>query len=173
MQKSCLSHNEICLLFISHLSILITMWHLTRLHRMACNTLQLTQISCVERWQKEGLMDQTWLCVYCWCQTPSGVVTPRRAITRAQPIIIWCHHFSTATNILLIKSNLKFESSATSLRCHVSTLSRWQVSELPPPPVAKMRVLVFCGRLGVWNRTAPDRRHLLPVATTKLIMWCI
>ena len=21
--------------------------------------------------------DQTWLCVYCWCQTPSGVVSPR------------------------------------------------------------------------------------------------
>ena len=31
----------------------------------------------------------------------------------------------------------------------------------------------FCGRLGVWNRTAPDRRHLLPVATTKLIMRCV
>ena len=28
----------------------------------------------------------------------------------------------------------------------------------------------FCGRLSVWNRTAPDRRHLIPVATTKLIM---
>ena len=31
----------------------------------------------------------------------------------------------------------------------------------------------FCGRLSVWNRTAPDRRHLLPVATTKLIMQCV
>ena len=31
------------------------------------------------------LRDQTWLCVYCWCQTPEGVVLPRRAITRAQP----------------------------------------------------------------------------------------
>ena len=31
------------------------------------------------------LRDQTWLCVYCWCQTPEGVVSPRRAITRAQP----------------------------------------------------------------------------------------
>ena len=29
------------------------------------------------------LRDQTWLCVYCWCQTPEGVVSPRRAITRA------------------------------------------------------------------------------------------
>ena len=32
-----------------------------------------------------------------------------------------------------------------SLRCHVTTLSRWQVSESPPPPVAKMRVLAFAG----------------------------
>ena len=24
-------------------------------------------------------------CVYCWCQTPEGVVSPRRAITRAEP----------------------------------------------------------------------------------------
>ena len=31
------------------------------------------------------LRDQTWLCVYCWCQTPEGVVRPCRAITRAQP----------------------------------------------------------------------------------------
>ena len=31
----------------------------------------------------------------------------------------------------------------------------------------------FCGRLSVWNRTTPDRRHLLPVATTKLIMRCV
>ena len=35
--------------------------------------------------------------------------------------------------------------SNRSLRCHVTMLSRWQVSELPPPPVAKMRVLVFAG----------------------------
>ena len=35
--------------------------------------------------------------------------------------------------------------SNRSLRCHVTTLSRWQVSESPPPPVAKMRVLVFAG----------------------------
>ena len=31
----------------------------------------------------------------------------------------------------------------------------------------------FCGRLSVWNRTTPDLRHLLPVATTKLIMRCV
>ena len=33
--------------------------------------------------------------------------------------------------------------SNRSLRCHVTTLSRWQVSESPPPPVAKMRVIVL------------------------------
>ena len=33
------------------------------------------------------LRDQTWLCEYCWCQTPEGVVSPPRAITRAQPDI--------------------------------------------------------------------------------------
>ena len=70
------------------------------------------------------LRDQTWLCVYYWYQTPEGVVSPRRAITRAQPEA----------------------SDAES---------------------------VFCGRLGVWNRTAPHRRHLLPMATTKLIMRCV
>ena len=36
-------------------------------------------------WNNVCLRDQTWLCVYCWCQTPEGVVSPRRAITRAQP----------------------------------------------------------------------------------------
>ena len=62
------------------------------------------------------LRDQTWLCVYCWCQTPEGVVSPRRAITRAQPDYNMIPpFFSTATNILLIKSNLKFESRATAV----------------------------------------------------------
>ena len=50
--------------------------------------------------------------------------------------------------------------SNRSPRCHVTTLSWRQVSQSPPPPVTKMRVLVFRGRLGVWNRTAPDRRHI-------------
>ena len=63
--------------------------------------------------------------------------------------------------------------SNRSLCCHVTTLSWRQASQSPPPPVMKMRVPDFCGRLGVWNRTAPDRRHLLPVATTKLIMRCV
>ena len=34
---------------------------------------------------RQRLREQTWLCVYCWCQTPEGVVSPHRAITRAQP----------------------------------------------------------------------------------------
>ena len=48
--------------------------------------------------------------MYCWCRTPEGVVSPRRAITRAQPPFL-----STATNILLIKSSLRFESRATAV----------------------------------------------------------
>ena len=36
------------------------------------------------------------------------------------PIKTWCHHFSTATNILLIKSNLKFESRATTVSIAMS-----------------------------------------------------
>ena len=63
-----------------------------------------------------GLRDQTGLCVYCWCQTPEGVVSPCRAITRAQPDYnMMPSFFSTATNILLIKSNLKCESRATAV----------------------------------------------------------
>ena len=51
--------------------------------------------------------------------TPEWVVSPRRAITWAQPsarqpmIITWCWQFpSLSTNILLIKSKLKHESRA-------------------------------------------------------------
>ena len=35
--------------------------------------------------------------------------------------------------------------SNRSLSCHVTTLSWWQVSQWPPPPVTKMRVPVFGG----------------------------
>ena len=45
-----------------------------------------------------------------------GVVSPRRAITRAQPPF-----FSTAINILLIKSNVKFESRATAVSVSMSS----------------------------------------------------
>ena len=51
--------------------------------------------------------------------TPEWVVTPRRAITRAQPEwsprgeTTWCWQFpSLSTNIMLIKSKLKLESRA-------------------------------------------------------------
>ena len=83
------------------------------------------------------------MCVYCSCQTPEGVVSPYRAITRAKHDATI---FSTATNILLMKSNLKFESKA--IRCHVITLSWRQVSQSPPPPVTKMRVPVFFRETG-------------------------
>ena len=35
-------------------------------------------------------------------------------------IITWCHHLSTATNFLLMKSNLKFESRATAVSVAMS-----------------------------------------------------
>ena len=80
------------------------------------------------------LRDQTWLCVYCWCQTPEGVVLPCRVQHEWSPhgektpegvwhqqythnhVWSWLSPdatiFHTATDILLIKSNLKFESKA-------------------------------------------------------------
>ena len=128
--------------------------------------------------------------MYCWCQTPEGVVSPRRAITRAQPegaawvialqqsclipIITWCHHFYHSKNILLMKSNLKFESRATAVSVAMSPrYSGGKYRSRLHPRSRKCACQFFCGRLGVWNRTAPDRRRLLPVATTKLIMRCV
>ena len=74
--------------------------------------------------------------------------------------------FSTVTNILLIKSNLK-----SPLPCHhVILVASIAVASTPGHENARAS---FCGRLSVRNRTAPDRRHLLPVATTKLIMRCV
>ena len=35
--------------------------------------------------------DQTWLCVYCWCQTPSGVVSPRGETT---PSGVWHQQYT-------------------------------------------------------------------------------
>ena len=62
------------------------------------------------------------------------------------PIITWCHHFSTATNILLIKCNLKFESRATAVSVVMSPryLGGKYHSRLHPRS-RKMRVLVFAG----------------------------
>ena len=74
------------------------------------------------------LRDQTWLCVYCWCPTPEGVVSPvrrqhpREFDTNNTHTIMFDPDynmmppfFSSATNILLIKSNLKFELRATAV----------------------------------------------------------
>ena len=79
------------------------------------------------------LRDQTWLCVYSWCQTPEGVVSPRGETT---PAGVWhqqyTHNhvrsrlqhdatiFSTATNSMLIKSNLKVESRTTAVSVAMS-----------------------------------------------------
>ena len=35
--------------------------------------------------------DQTWLCMYCWCQTPSGVVSPRGETT---PSGVWHQQYT-------------------------------------------------------------------------------
>ena len=37
------------------------------------------------------LRDQTWLCVYCWCQTPEGVVSPRGETT---PEGVWHQQYT-------------------------------------------------------------------------------
>ena len=89
--------------------------------------------------------------MYCWCQTLEDVVSPRdnnntHTIMFDPNYNMMPPFFATATAILLIKNNLKFESryeSNRSLRCHVTTLSLWKVSQSPPPPVTKMRVPVF------------------------------
>ena len=52
--------------------------------------------TCGKNYEEYCLRDQTWLCVYCWCQTPEGVVSPRRAITRAQPDCLVLYIFTTA-----------------------------------------------------------------------------
>ena len=93
--------------------------------------------------------------MYCCCQTPEGVVSPRRAITRAQPR--WSPRGET-TNILLIKSNSRFESRATTVSVAMS-LRSIAFASIPGRENARAS---FRWRLSVWNRTAPDRRHLLP-----------
>ena len=100
-----------------------------------------------------------------YCLTAPGyhegiarVIAPRRDNTRGSltptiqtqpyliPIITWCHNFFHSNQYYAHKKQFKtWTESNSSLRCHDTTLSRWQVSESPPPPVAKMRVLVFAG----------------------------
>ena len=73
-----------------------------------------------------------------------------------------------------MKSNLKFESRATAVSVAMSPRYRGgKYRSSLQPRSRKCACQCFCGRLGVWNRTAPDQRHLLPVATTKLIMRCV
>ena len=73
-----------------------------------------------------------------------------------------------------MKSNLKFESRATTVSVAMSPRYRGgKYRSRLHPQSWKCACRFFCRRLGVWNRTAPDRRHLLTVATTKLIMRCV
>ena len=73
-----------------------------------------------------------------------------------------------------MKSNLKFESRATAVSVAMSPRYRGgKYRSRLHPRSRKCACQFFCGRLGVWNRTAPDRRHLLPLAITKLIMRCV
>ena len=81
--------------------------------------------------------------------------------------------FPTATHILLIKSNLKFESRATAVSIAMSShyLGGKYRSRLHPGQ--DNASASFLWETEHVNRTAPNQRHLLPVATTKLIMWCV
>ena len=61
-------------------------------------------------------------------------------------------------------SSLNREQSQSPLpRHHVILVACIAVASTPGRENARASL---CGRLSVWNRTAPDRRHLLPVATT-------
>ena len=129
------------------------------------------------------LRDQTWLCVY-WAApswSPGAVRQhPREFDTNNTHIIMFgpdynmmTRFFSTDTNILLIKNNLNFESRATAVFVAMSPRYHGGKYRSRLHPRSRKCACLFCGRLSVWNRTAPDRRHLLPVATTMLIMRCV
>ena len=67
--------------------------------------------------------------------------------------------------------SLNREQAQSPLPCHhVILMASVAVASTPGRENARFS---FCGRLGVWNRNAPNRRHLLPVAITKLIMRCV
>ena len=90
------------------------------------------------------------------------------------PIITWCRHFFNSYQYSAHQKQSKvWIESNHSLRCHLTTLSWWQVIAVASIPGRENARASFCGRLSAWNRTAPDRRHLLPVASTKLIMRCV
>ena len=89
------------------------------------------------------------------------------------PIITWCHHFFHCNQYSAHWKQFKLwiESNHSPLPCHhVILVASIAVASTPGGENARVS---FCGRLSVWNRTAPDRRHLLPVATMKLIMRCV
>ena len=102
--------------------------------------------------------------MYCCLAAPGDlegatrVIAPRRHNTRGSltptihtqscliPIITWCHIFFHSNQYSAHQKQSKvWIESNRSLRCHVTTLSWWQVSQSPPPPVAKMLVSVFTG----------------------------
>ena len=62
--------------------------------------------------------DQTWLCVYCWCQIPD-VVSPRRVITRVQFLGI---HLLTVSMMTSSKGNI---FRVTGHLCGEFTGDRW------------------------------------------------
>ena len=110
-------------------------------------------------------------CVYYWCQTPDGVVSPRRAITKAQPVMPPFFPQLTIFCSLKVILSLNRKQQQSPLPCQRAImLASIAVASIPGRENARAS---FCGRLSVWNRTVPDRRHLLLVATTKLIMRCV
>ena len=80
--------------------------------------------------------------------TPERVVSPRRAITRAQPDYNMMLAISVRINqCSAYQKQIKaWIESNRRRRCHVTTWSRWQVSLSPLPPIAKVHAPVFCGK---------------------------
>ena len=123
-----------------------------------------------------GLRDQTWLCVYCCAWSPGA---PRQHPWEFDTTIMFDLDYDmmppfspTAAHILLIKSNLMSESRANTASVVMSPRYLGGKYRSRLHPRRENACASFCGRLSMWNRTAPDRRHLLPVATTKLIIRC-
>ena len=86
----------------------------------------------------------------------------------------WCHHFFHSNQYFAHEKQFKVWIESNPLPCHhVIVAASIAVASTPGHENARASFLFFFGRLGVWNRIAPDRRHLLPVATTKLIMRCV
>ena len=84
--------------------------------------------------------------------TPECVVSPRRAITRAQPpTITWCWPFPfVSTKILLIKSKLKLESRAIAVAVAMSPRNLGGKYRCRPHPRSrKFTRQFFCGKQSV------------------------